>query len=163
MVIYQEILSILLKCGVIYGKTMLKLCMLGFVTLCCQVMICAFSYESVLFPFEAISKQPAPLLHQGMVQKLWNIINSWIIVLREIARAQHYNDVILARWRLKSPASPFLLNCLFRRRSKKTSKLRVTGFVRGIHRWPVKSPHKGPVTRKRFPFYGVIMFSNDLV
>ena len=21
-------------------------------------------------------------------------------------------------------------------------------FVRGIHRWPVKSPHKGPVTRK---------------
>ena len=25
-------------------------------------------------------------------------------------------------------------------------------FVRGIHRWPVNSPHKGPVTRKRFPF-----------
>ena len=23
-------------------------------------------------------------------------------------------------------------------------------FVRGIHRWPVNSPHKGPVTRKRF-------------
>ena len=25
-------------------------------------------------------------------------------------------------------------------------------FVRGIHRWPVNSPHKGPVTRKMFPF-----------
>ena len=25
-------------------------------------------------------------------------------------------------------------------------------FVRGIHRWPVNSPHKGPVTRKVFPF-----------
>ena len=37
-----------------------------------------------------------------------------------------------------------LLNRLFRRRSKKTSKLRVTGlFVRGIHRWPMDSPHKG--------------------
>ena len=24
-------------------------------------------------------------------------------------------------------------------------------FVRGIHRWPVNSPHKGPVTRKIFP------------
>ena len=24
-------------------------------------------------------------------------------------------------------------------------------FVRGIHRWPVNSPHKGPVTRKKFP------------
>ena len=27
----------------------------------------------------------------------------------------------------------------------------------GIHRWPVNSPHKGPVTRKMFPFYDVIM------
>ena len=25
-------------------------------------------------------------------------------------------------------------------------------FVREIHGWPVDSPHKGPVTRKRFPF-----------
>ena len=30
-------------------------------------------------------------------------------------------------------------------------------FVRGIHRWPVISPHKGPVTRKMFPFDDVIM------
>ena len=27
-----------------------------------------------------------------------------------------------------------------------------------IHRWPVDSPHKGPVTRKIFPFDDVIMF-----
>ena len=32
-------------------------------------------------------------------------------------------------------------------------------FVRGIPRWPVNSPHKGPVTRKLFPFDGVIMIS----
>ena len=31
-------------------------------------------------------------------------------------------------------------------------------FVRGIHRWPVNSPHKGPVTRKMFPFDDVIMW-----
>ena len=30
-------------------------------------------------------------------------------------------------------------------------------FVRGIHRRPVNSPHKGPVTRKMFPFDDVIM------
>ena len=30
-------------------------------------------------------------------------------------------------------------------------------FVRGIHPWPVNSPHKGPVTRKMFPFDDVIM------
>ena len=32
-------------------------------------------------------------------------------------------------------------------------------FVRGIHRGPVNSPHKGPVTRKMFPFDYVIMTS----
>ena len=30
-------------------------------------------------------------------------------------------------------------------------------FVVGIHRWSVNSPHKGPVTRKNFPFDDVIM------
>ena len=44
-----------------------------------------------------------------------------------------------------------LLNHLFRRRSKKTSKFRVAGL------WPVNSPHKWPVTQKMFPFDDVIM------
>ena len=35
-------------------------------------------------------------------------------------------------------------------------------FVPGIHRWPVNSPHKGPVTRKMFPFDDVIMQSSKL-
>ena len=30
-------------------------------------------------------------------------------------------------------------------------------FVRGLPRWPANSPHKGPVTRKIFPFDDVIM------
>ena len=30
-------------------------------------------------------------------------------------------------------------------------------FVMGIHRWPVNSPHNGPVTRKMFPFDDTIM------
>ena len=30
-------------------------------------------------------------------------------------------------------------------------------FVRGIHWWPVNSPHKGSVTRKMFPFDDVIL------
>ena len=30
-------------------------------------------------------------------------------------------------------------------------------FMRIIHRWTVNSPHKGPVTRKMFPFDDVIM------
>ena len=50
-----------------------------------------------------------------------------------------------------------LLNRLFRRSSKKTSKLRVTGLCVGNSPWPVNSPDKGPVTRKMFPFDDVIM------
>ena len=50
-----------------------------------------------------------------------------------------------------------LLSRLFRRRSKKTSKLRVTGLCAGNSPGPVNSPHKRPVTRKMFPFDDVIM------
>ena len=51
-----------------------------------------------------------------------------------------------------------LLNRLFGRRSKKTSKLRVTGLCAANSPGPVNSPHKGPVTRKMFPFDDVIMW-----
>ena len=50
-----------------------------------------------------------------------------------------------------------LLNRLFRRKSKKTSKLRVTGHCAGNSPGPVNFPHKWPVTRKMFPFDDVIM------
>ena len=33
--------------------------------------------------------------------------------------------------------------------------------MRGIHRWPENSPHKGPVTRKMFPFDDVIMWPGN--
>ena len=42
-----------------------------------------------------------------------------------------------------------LLDRLFRHRWKITSKLQ---------RWPVNSPHKGPVTRKMIPFDDIIMW-----
>ena len=50
-----------------------------------------------------------------------------------------------------------LLNRLFSRKSKKTSKLRVTGLCAGNSPGPMNSPHKGPVTQKMFPFDDVIM------
>ena len=71
-----------------------------------------------------------------------------------------------ARLRLKSPASQFFTQSLFRCRSKKTSKLRVTGLCAGnspVHRVPVNSPHKWPVTRKMFPFDDVIMCITNLM
>ena len=59
-----------------------------------------------------------------------------------------------ARWRLNHRRPDCLLSRLFRRGSKKTSKLRVIVLCE------VDSPHKGPVTRKMFPFDDVIIQSH---
>ena len=81
----------------------------------------------------------------------------WFWRVRPLQWRHNERDGVSNRRRLDC-----LLNRLFRRRSKKTSKLRVTGLcVRGIHRWPVDSPHKGPVTREMLPFDDVIMVFHD--
>ena len=57
----------------------------------------------------------------------------------------------------------WLLNRLFRRIDQRKhlrhwwKSSASLAFVRGINRWPVNSPHKGPVTRKMLPFDDVIM------
>ena len=55
-----------------------------------------------------------------------------------------------------------LLNRLFRCRSKKTSKLRVTGLCAGNSPVTVEFPYKWPVTRKMFPFDDIIMNQRSL-
>ena len=42
---------------------------------------------------------------------------------------------------------------------RKHQRIASLAFMRGIHRWPVESPHKVPATRKMFPFHDVIMVS----
>ena len=71
----------------------------------------------------------------------------------------HYQQYISLRWRHNDhagvsnhQANGCLLNRLFRRRSKKTSKLRVTGLCAGNSPGPVNSPHKGPVTQNFYVF-----------
>ena len=62
------------------------------------------------------------------------------------------------RWRLKSLASRLFTEPFIRAQIKKKHQSSASlAFVRGIHRGPVNSPHKWPVTRKMFPFDGVIM------
>ena len=50
-----------------------------------------------------------------------------------------------------------LLNRLFRRRSNKPSKCRVTGLCGGNPPWPLDFPPKGPATPKMFLFVDVII------
>ena len=80
-------------------------------------------------------------------------------------KSQHYGAACpLERWGLKSPASPLFTQPFIQAQIKERHQSSVSlAFVRGIHRWPVNSPHKWPVTRKMFPFDDVIMIASYLV
>ena len=71
----------------------------------------------------------------------------------------HYNDVIMS---LLAPQITSLtivyLTIYSGPDQRKHQSFASLAFVRGIHRWPVNSPLKWPVTRKMFPFDDV-MFS----
>ena len=79
----------------------------------------------------------------------------WKVV--HVRMLSHYNDVIMA---MASQITSLMIvystvdSGADQRKHKSSASL---VFVRGIHRSPVNSPHKGPVTRKMFPFNDVIM------
>ena len=70
---------------------------------------------------------------------------NWYIILHLITWPSSYNKCPSQKLKDRQDNSPCIL---YRRRSLSS---------RGINRWPVISPHKGPVTRKMFPFDDVIM------
>ena len=70
----------------------------------------------------------------------------------------YYSDVIMSEMAsqitsLMMVSQPFNSGT-DRRKHQSSASL---AFVRGIPRWPVNFPHKGPVMRKMFPFDDVIM------
>ena len=90
---------------------------------------------------------------------------NWLCIINglEKVRMLHYCTVPL-QWRHNESYCVSnhrrldgMLNRLFRRRSKKTSKPALLTVCGGIHRSPLDSPHKRPVTRETFPFDDVIM------
>ena len=70
----------------------------------------------------------------------------------------HYSDVIMGDMasQITSMSSVFSVVCSAAHQRKHQSSA-LLAFVRAVHRSPVNSPHKGPVTRKMLPFDCVIM------
>ena len=70
----------------------------------------------------------------------------------------HYNDVIMSLFASQITSLTIVYSTVYsdadQRKHQSAAPL---AFVRGIHRGPVNSPHKGPATRKMFPFDDVIM------
>ena len=73
----------------------------------------------------------------------------------------HYNDVIMATMASQITSLTIVYSAVYsgadQRKHQSSASLT---FVWGIHRGPVNSPHKWPVTRKMFPFDDVIMYCN---
>ena len=70
----------------------------------------------------------------------------------------HYNDVIVSAMASQIISLTIVYSTVYSGTDQRKHPSSVSlYFVRGIHRWPVNSPHKGPVTRKLFPFDDVIM------
>ena len=70
----------------------------------------------------------------------------------------HYNDVIMGTMMSQITSLTIVYSAVYsgadQRKYQSSASL---AFVREIHRWPVNSPHKWPVTRKTFPFDDIIM------
>ena len=70
----------------------------------------------------------------------------------------HYSDVIMGMMASQITSLTIVYSTVYsdadQRKHQSSASL---AFVRGIHRGPVNSPHKWPVTWKMFPFDDVIM------
>ena len=71
----------------------------------------------------------------------------------------HYNDVIMGKIASQITSLTIVYSTVYSDADQgKHQSSASLAFVRGIHRGPVISPHKGPVTRKMLPFDDVIMY-----
>ena len=71
----------------------------------------------------------------------------------------HYNDVMMSAMASQLTSLTIVYSTVYSgadQRKHQSSAL--LAYMWGIHRWPVNSPHKGPLTQKMFPFDDVIMY-----
>ena len=82
-------------------------------------------------------------------------LNNWWYITQLFI---HYDDVIMSSRasQITSVSIVCSIVCSGADQRKHQSSASLA-FVRGIHRWLVNSPHKGPVKRKMFPFDDVII------
>ena len=76
-----------------------------------------------------------------------------------VSHSSHYNDVIMSTMVSQITSLTIVYSTVYlgadQRKHQSSSSLAIE---RGIHRWPVNSPHKWPVKRKMFPFDEITMY-----
>ena len=87
-------------------------------------------------------------------------LNTWQVLFYSIlAFNSHYDDVTMDGMASQITSLTIVYSTVYSGADKKKHQSPAPlAFVRGIHRGPVNSLHKWPVTRKLFPFDDVIMY-----
>ena len=98
----------------------------------------------------------------GITCPLWHI---WSVLQMQLTcqgRASHYDDVIIGAIASLITSLTFVYSTVYSGADQiKHQSSASLAFVWGIHRGPVNSPYRWPVTRKMFPFVDVIMNPGD--
>ena len=83
-----------------------------------------------------------------------NDVYTFINLLYNCKCSEHNRDIIITTIRLKSPASRMFTQSFIQTQIKENIKAprRVVGLCAGNSPLSLAFPHKGPVTRKMFPF-----------
>ena len=82
----------------------------------------------------------------------------WDMFLRVFYMINHYNDVIMGMIASQITSLMIVFSSVYLDTDQRKHQSSVLlSFVWGVHRRPVNSPHKWPITRKMFPFDEVIM------
>ena len=127
-----------------------------------------FIYTSVPFITQAHCELPfhysRPLWISCQGPSTLNEIWTWIVCRIEATTRNCYNYVIMSAMASQITGVSMVCSNVYsggdQRKQQSSASL---AFVRGIHRSPVNSPHKGPVTRKVLPFDDVIMYEKATV
>ena len=112
-----------------------------------------------------LSKQSWGSWFEMLSRPLWrhrnDLVSSWSLLYSKARQVKdrHNNDVIIGAMASQIPNRTIVYSTVYlsadQRKYQSSASL---AFVWGIHRWPVNSPHNGPVMRKMFPFDDVMMF-----
>ena len=93
-----------------------------------------------------------------LIRSIWRFVVTVTASSKPTGNRKHYNEVIMGAMASQITGLMIVYSTVYsgadQRKHRSSASL---AFVRGIHRWPVNSPHKEPVMRKMFPFDDVIM------
>ena len=132
--------------------------------ICAQCDICCFRILNVAFYSQhaicrdlTIREASTLVATTKLVMTLYNTLHD-VIMWKRCCNLLNYSDFIMGAMASQITSLTIVYSTVYsgahQRKHQSSASL---AFVRGIHRWPVNSPHTWPVTRKMFSFDDVIM------